>query len=197
MTRHPVKGRIRWHILALLLVALPGTALAQSGKHSGTVTDASDGSPLPGATVVLEGTQLGASTGADGYYVIVGVTPGSYSARVSFVGYTTQVVDIRVVSDVTTDLNVELSEAVVEGGEVEVVAERPVVDANQTTSRSIVTGDEIERLPVTSLQDVISRTSNSYEGFIRGSRRFETRTVIDGIDVSDALNQIAPNATSG
>ena len=195
MNRHSVRKGIPWRVLMLLLVAIPGTALAQTGKLSGIITDAADGSPLPGATVVLEGTQLGASTSADGYYVIVGVTPGAYTARVSFVGYTTKAVDIRVVSDITTNLDVELSTAVVEGGEVEVIAERPVVDANQTTSRSLVTGDEIARLPVTSLQDVISRTSNSYEGFIRGSRRYETRTVIDGIDVTDALNQIAPNGT--
>ena len=41
--------------------------------------------------------------------------------------------------------------------------------------------------PVTSLQDVIGTTSNSFDGFVRGSRRFETKTVLEGIDISDAF----------
>ncbi len=179
----------------LLLGALPATASAQTGKLSGTITDASSGEPLPGATASLDGTQLGASADEDGRYNVIGITPGTYQVRVSFVGYTTQVVELRVVSDVTTTLDVELASSTVQSGEVQVTAERPVVDANQTTSRSLVTGEEIAQLPVSNLQDVIARTSNSYDGFIRGSRRYETRTIIDGVDVSDALNQIAPNGT--
>ncbi len=172
-------------------------ASAQTGKLSGVITDASSGDPLIGATAFLDGTQLGASTDVDGRYNVIGITPGTYQVRVSFVGYTTQLVELRIVSDITTTLDVELTSSTVQSDEVRVIAERPVVDANQTTSRSLVTGEEISQLPVSDLQDVISRTSNSYDGFIRGSQRFETRTIVDGVDVSDALNQIAPNGTNG
>jgi outer membrane receptor protein involved in Fe transport len=189
--------RLSWLLAALLLIALPSAASAQSGRLGGVITEAATGTPLPGATVMLEGTQLGAASNEDGQYVVVGVTPGTYSVRVSFVGFTPQVTQIRVVSDVLTTLDVALEEASVEGGEVTVTAERPVVDQNQTTSRSLVTGEEMERLPLASLDDAISRTSNAYEGFVRGSRRSETRTIIDGIDVSDALNQATSGIGSG
>ena len=188
---------LAWSFFALLLVALPVSASAQSGKLSGTITDAQDGTPLPGATVFLEGTQLGASANVDGNYNVIGIAPGTYQVRVSFVGYITQVVELRVVSDFTTSLDVALESSTIQNAEVEVTAIRPVVDPNQTTSRALVTGEEISQLPVSNLQDVISTTSNSYDGFIRGSRRYETRTIIDGVDVSDALNQIAPNANGG
>src|SRR5690606_38153440 len=89
-----------------------------------------------------------------------------------------------------------LSTQVVEGGEVVVEADRPVVDPTQTTSRSLVTGEEMSRLPVSNLQQVISRTANSYEGYVRGSRGFETKTIVEGMDVSDTFYQPAPNATS-
>ena len=187
-------------ILTFLLVclgmeALPRQAWAQTGKLDGRVTDTA-GSSIPGATVLLVGTQQGTATDTQGRFVIIGIEPGTYSIRVSFVGYTTQVIEnVLITSDRTRTLDVTLSQEVVQGGEVVVEAIRPVVDANQTTSRALVTGDVISRLPVTSLQDVIARTSNSYDGFIRGSRRFETRTILEGVDISDAFNQIAPNAT--
>ena len=174
---------------ALFLVALSGAASAQTGKLSGVVTEAGTGDPLPGATVILEGTTLGGASDAEGRYNVLGITPGTYSVRTTFLGFTTNVTQIRVVSSITTTLDVALEPASIEGAEVQVVATRPVVDQNQTTSRALVTGEEIERLPVANLSDVISRTSNSYDGFIRGSRRSETRTFIDGVDVSDELNQ--------
>src|SRR5690606_7618965 len=96
----------------------------------------------------------------------------------------------RVVSDRTQTLDQTLSEQVVAGAEVLVQAIRPVVDANQTTSRALVTGEEISRLPVGNLQDVIAKTSNSYNGFVRGSRRFETKTILEGIDITDSYSQI-------
>lgn len=198
MTRHPVPKRLRRYVvLALLTVALPGLAFAQDGKLSGTITDAETGDPIPGATVVLVGTQQGAATNSEGQYVIIGIDPGTYDVRTSFVGYTTQVVEgLLVTSDRTTSLDFELTTEMIQGEEVIVEAEQVVVDQNQTTSRSLVTGEEIARLPVTDLQDVVSRTANSYKGFLRGSRRFEAKTVIEGVDVSDAFYALTPTSSN-
>ncbi len=65
-----------------------GNALAQdTGTIRGTVTDGSTEEPLPGANVVLVGTQQGAATNAEGGYTIQGVDPGTYSVQASFLGY--------------------------------------------------------------------------------------------------------------
>lgn len=187
----------RWLLAALFLVALPGAALAQDGKLAGTVTDASSGEPIPGATVVLQGTTLGNATDAQGRYFILGVDPGTYDVRISYVGYTPTVIEgVLVTSNRTTTLDAELTTQVIQGGEVVVEAEEPVVDQNQTTSRALVTGEEIARLPVANIQDLVGRTANSYDGFLRGSRRFEAKTVIEGIDVSDAFYAITPTANN-
>ncbi|HET6566907.1 MAG TPA: TonB-dependent receptor [Rhodothermales bacterium] len=185
-------------LLFLGLQALPGVAWAQTGKLSGTVTETGTTNPVPGATVVLENTTFATATDSEGRYVIIGITPGVFTVRFSSVGFTPKAIeDVRVTSDRTTTLNANLAIEVVQGNEVVVEAERPVVDQNQTTSRALITQEEISRLPVTSLQDVISRTANSYEGFIRGSRRIETKTVIEGIDVTDAFYALAPNLSYG
>ena len=184
---------LAWSLFALSLVALPSIAHAQDGRLAGTITDASTGDPIPGATVSLEGTTLGAATNVDGQYSVIGIDPATYTVRVSYIGYTTQLIEgVLVTSDRTTTLDAELATSVIEGGEVTVQAEEPVVDPNQTTSRTLVTGEELAALPASNLNDVISTTSNSYSGFLRGSRRFETKTIIEGIDVSDAFYAATP-----
>ncbi|WP_339712562.1 SusC/RagA family TonB-linked outer membrane protein [uncultured Kriegella sp.] len=55
-------------ILALVLGSYP--ILAQDKTVSGTITDASDGSPLPGVNVLVQGTTNGSQTDFDGNYTI-------------------------------------------------------------------------------------------------------------------------------
>ena len=68
--------------VALALFALafvPRAAEAQTGKISGTVTDAATGQPLEGVSVFLQGTGAGALTNASGRYFILSVPPGTYT----------------------------------------------------------------------------------------------------------------------
>lgn len=188
--------------IALILVcleALSAPAWAQDGKLAGTVTEAEGGKPLPGVNVVLIGTQQGTATKGDGSYTIIGITPGTYDVRFSLVGYGNKVVeDVRVVSERTRTVDVELSVEAVQAEEVVVQAEEPVVQPDQTTSRTVYTGEEVDDLPVISLEDVVANTAKSYDGVVRGSRRFGTKTVVEGIDVSDEYNRansISPRNT--
>lgn len=59
------------------------------GTISGTVTDAQTGDPFPGVNIIIEGTQQGTTTDANGQYTITGVAPGVYVLQASFVGYAT------------------------------------------------------------------------------------------------------------
>ncbi|PAU93540.1 hypothetical protein CK503_10295 [Aliifodinibius salipaludis] len=53
------------------------SAFAQDVTVSGTVVDAADGEPLPGVTVMLQGTQRGTATGQDGTYEIDAPSDGT------------------------------------------------------------------------------------------------------------------------
>ena len=58
-------------IVLFLLAVLSAAAMsAQTVKISGTVSD-SDGNPLPGVAVLVEGTGIGTTTNADGQYSMV------------------------------------------------------------------------------------------------------------------------------
>ncbi|MES2268954.1 MAG: TonB-dependent receptor [Bacteroidota bacterium] len=63
--------------------------MAQNKTVTGKVTDAKDGSTLPGVSVVVKGTTMGANTDANGQFKLT--VPESGATLVfSFVGYTTQ-----------------------------------------------------------------------------------------------------------
>ncbi len=91
----------QFNLFSLFFLAASMIAFAQS-SITGTVTDA-DGSPLPGATVVVQGTSTGVTTDFDGNYSINASSGDVLSF--SYVGY--QTVEITVDSSFT--INVTLS----------------------------------------------------------------------------------------
>ena len=87
----------------LLALFLPIIGHAQNAREvSGKVVDGT-GSGLPGVTVLVTGTQIGASTGADGGFRLQ-IPNTATSLTVSFVGYAKQTVDITGKSNVTVTL---------------------------------------------------------------------------------------------
>ena len=76
-----------WRSLAaLLLVAVPSLAQAQTGRIVGTVSDSAKG-PVVGAQVIVSPTGLSAVSAADGRVILRGVPAGSYEVRAFRVGY--------------------------------------------------------------------------------------------------------------
>src|SRR6187399_1134424 len=83
-----LKNLLKVSFLALLcFFVLP--AMAQNKTVTGKVTDAKDGSPLPGVTVAVKGTTTGTNTNTDGAFSLS--VPSSGATLVfTFIGYTTQ-----------------------------------------------------------------------------------------------------------
>ncbi len=180
-------------LLGLLFLATP--AFAQTGKIAGTVTDAATGQTLPGASVAVVGTSYGAATDGEGRYTIIGVRPGTYRLRASFIGYTETVVEnVRVQSGLTTRIEIELSEQMVEfDDEVIVTAERPPVQRDETASVQYLDIQEIEELPVTSTEEALFVQAGVFfdqqpiEGGLNGSGRGEPRYAVRGGDQTEVL----------
>ena len=136
-------------MLALVLALSTSAVFAGStGKINGRVTGA-DGSPLPGASLVIEGRQQGAITDTEGFYVIVAVDPGSYSLTASLVGYTSVTKkDVNVTVDYTTPVDFMLQEEAIEAAEIVVTAERPPVELDETSTRYVLSPVDIEEAPL-------------------------------------------------
>jgi len=83
--------------LALALLAFPALAVGQgTGMIRGRISDAATGAPLAGVQVRVEGTTVGAQTGPNGTYTIVGVPTGSKFVSARRVGYSPERVAVTV-----------------------------------------------------------------------------------------------------
>lgn len=109
-------------LLCLSLFLLFSVLVLAQEKYtiSGTVTGASNGETVFGASVFLENTTIGAVTNEYGFYSIT-ASEGEYNLKVSYVGYATSSQSITL--NTNQKINFELSEASTELEEVVIVAE--------------------------------------------------------------------------
>ena len=189
-------------LLLMILTSLASLAtpvsedfvLGSTGKIAGRIVEASSGLPMPGAAIRIEGTTLGDAADNDGYYSIINVKPGTYTLVASMVGYATlRVENVEVSVDRTTRVNVELQESIIEGEEIVVVAQRPLIEQDRTTSVSYVSAESIENLPVQEFQDLLQlQPGVAYDAsgrlHLRGGRHGEVAYMIDGIPVTDQFS---------
>lgn len=121
----------------------------QTGRISGTVTDAESGDPLTGVNVRVVGTNQGAATGPQGDYTISNVEVGTYELRASFVGYEDAVKSgIEVNEGSTTQVNFTLQPAAQQLEDVVVIGYGEQEEANVTGSVESIDGSEIEQFSV-------------------------------------------------
>ena len=80
-------GFLAGMVCAVLLAAPVALHAQTTGKIAGRVTEADSGEPLPGANIVVAGTNMGATADVNGEYFILRVSPGMYEVRASLVGY--------------------------------------------------------------------------------------------------------------
>ncbi|MBK7630395.1 MAG: TonB-dependent receptor [Ignavibacteriales bacterium] len=172
-------------ILALNIFSIH--SLAQVGKITGSVKDASTGEALIGANVLIEGTTIGAATDIDGYFVILSVSPQTYNLKASMVGYAPSTYkDVRVSIDQTTEVNFNLSSNTFQTEEVVVIATTPIVQKDVSSSRVNLNVEEIENLPVSSISGVIGLQAGVRSGLeIRGGSANQTAFLVNGVTLRD------------
>ncbi len=97
---------VRWAtgvaILAVAHLARPASIVAQTGKITGVVRDATTSQPLEGVEIFIEGTGVTAFSASNGRYFLVSVPPGVYNVVARRPGYQSiSVRGVTVVLDVT------------------------------------------------------------------------------------------------
>ncbi|NNE35481.1 MAG: TonB-dependent receptor, partial [Rhodothermales bacterium] len=176
-----------------VLIALPAFADdGPTGKIAGRVTDAATGETLPGVNVILDGTTTGTTTDIDGYYYILNIPPGTYTVKASFIGFTTvSVSNVKVIVDKTTTVDFTLQEEVLQGEEIVVIAESPIVQVDRTTTTSVLDKEQLEALPVTNLGEAINLQAGVVDGHFRGGRTGEVAYLVNGVPINNAFSSDA------
>ena len=97
-------------LAAVLVSAFAAPAAAQTGRIAGTITDSSSAQPLLGVQISVAGTRLGATSGADGRYVIANVPIGPHTLNVRRIGYQArQLENVVVEADGVTTVDIALA----------------------------------------------------------------------------------------
>ena len=174
----------------LLFTFVPYMLFAGNGRIKGKVTDLTTGEALVGANVLVVGTSLGAATDVNGEFIIMNLDAGTFSVKASYLGYQSiTVTNIRVNTDLTTEIDFQLPAEEISVGTVTIVAQKPLIKKDATSSIRNVTGEDISNLPVRGVTNIIGLQAgvinDEGEIHIRGSRPDEVGYYLEGISITD------------
>lgn len=180
---------------AFLILLLPlYTYAGITGKVAGQIIDASTQEPLIGVNVTIDGTRFGAATDESGLYVILNIPPGTYTIKILMIGYQTEVINnVHVSSDYTTTINARLNNEIIEGEQVIVTADRPLIQNDLTSTAAAIPESRISELPAEEMEQFLKlqagvTVDTKGEIHIRGGRSTEIAYLIDGIPVTDGFD---------
>jgi iron complex outermembrane recepter protein len=142
--------------LSLLLMISPLVLAQNTGVITGIVTD-NHGNPLPGAAVLLVGTNTGTSTDPDGRFELY-VPAGDRTLQVSFIGYQTTRSTFRIQSGESLEIHLVLRTAIIGGDEVVILGSRRGDGRSVTRSPvpvDVITAQEVQATGLTQTTQII------------------------------------------
>lgn len=184
--------------LGLLFINIfKATATPSIYTISGRIAEDKTNIPLPGASVIINGTYLWAITNQNGEFTIAGVQEGNYHLQISFLGYVPATVPVNVHSHIK-GLDIHLKENTLALDDVVVTAQAP---KNELNTRLIIGNNALEHLQVSNVSDISALlpggktrvpdlTSNNVfslrdGGSTAGNAAFGTAVEVDGIRIGN------------
>ena len=208
-------------IFTLIIVFLLSQIVwSQTSQISGKITDKATNQSLIGTNVFLVGTSLGASSDMDGNYLIPNVIAGSYTMKVSYIGYKTITLKIELKKGQHLIENFKLEPVGIVGKTVVVTAQASGQNAaiNQQLSSdkivNVVSSARIQQLPDQNAAESVGRLpgvyllrqgGQGYEVSINGMQPKYNRVEIDGVEMAATsssnravnMSMISSNMLSG
>jgi outer membrane receptor protein involved in Fe transport len=187
---------MRKFILALLVLSCSrAPAQTHKGAIAGRVIDSKTLEPVPAVHVILiERPSVGTASDTNGAFALHDLEVGTYSLRISAVGYAAHVLtNIVVTTGRATPLLVKLDESVIEMQEVTARASYFAREQSMSPiSSNILDRAEVLRSPggiqdvqrvAQNLPGVASSTDNINELIVRGGAPFENLTIMDHMEI--------------
>lgn len=140
---------LKKHYLLVLLVLTALGANAQTGSLVGKVLDET-GLPLPGASVQIKSLSKNTLTNADGTYKIIGLSNGTVSLFISYVGYQPKQESVKINGITVANFSLKPDDQSL--NEVVVVGYGTQTRREVTGSISKVSGDKLTAIPTPSFE---------------------------------------------
>ncbi len=136
---------------------------AQSNAISGTVIDAINQEPLAGATIVIEGTNIGVFTDANGKFRLASISANSVKLNVSVIGYLSKTIELDFSTNTNTQLNILLErdeiilKEVVITGKAEGQIQAFIEQKKAESIKNIISAEQIATFPDMNAAEVMQR----------------------------------------
>ena len=195
-------------LLSIFFLLFTSFLLGQNvGSLNGRILDIQSQQPLPGATVLLEGTGIGVVTDDEGYFIINDIPSKSYNIIASFLGYQNETLYNVIVKSVGNRPILFELEEVTEALDEVVIVRSPFRTTRDTPlSTQSFSAVEIETYPggnndITKVVQSMPGISPSIGGFrndiiIRGGAPNETVYYLDGIEIPN-INHFSTQGSAG
>ena len=178
-----MKQILRAFLFLLLFTATVNTAIAdekanvtKQGTVRGRIIDATK-QTLPGASIYIEKLRTGVTSDVNGFYTFSNLDPGTYTVKVSYVGYSPVELKITIPAgrtlekDVVLNEGVELQEVVVGGA---FQGQRRAINSqkNNMGITNVVSADQVGKFPDSNIGDALKRISGINVQYDQGEARF-------------------------
>lgn len=147
------------------------------GIISGQVTD-TERHTLPGATIQIESLHTGVTADINGFYKLPNIKPGTYTLKVSYVGYTPIYKKVNVtnsnkviVTYIVMSEGLELQEVNVKGA---FAGQRKALQMQKSAMgvTNVVSADQIGKFPDSNIGDALKRINGINVQYDQGEARF-------------------------
>lgn len=142
----------------------------------GRIIDASK-QTLPGASIYIENLRTGVTSDVNGYYTFSNLNPGTYTIKISYVGYSPVEMKITIPAGKTLEKDVVLNEGlelqeVVVGGAFQ--GQRRAINSqkNSLGITNVVSADQVGKFPDSNIGDALKRISGINVQYDQGEARF-------------------------
>ena len=150
--------------------------VVKQGTIRGRIIDASK-QTLPGASIYIENLRTGVTSDVNGYYTFSNLNPGTYTIKISYVGYSPVEMKITIPAGRTLEKDVVLNEGlelqeVVVGGAFQ--GQRRAINSqkNSLGITNVVSADQVGKFPDSNIGDALKRISGLNVQYDQGEARF-------------------------
>jgi len=189
-------------ILLLAIILLVNSALlAQDAIVRGFIYEEETGEPAVFCNAILEGTSFGSTTDINGYFIISKVKPGSYTLKVTYLGYDTISERIELNTGSIFSKNYFLKKSSVRLETITISAERAEARTETKTSVVKITPKEIKSIPSVGGQadfaqylqvipGVVFTGDQGGQFYIRGGSPIQNKVMLDGMTIYNPFHSI-------
>ena len=157
---------LRKFFLIIAITTCGANLYAQEGKIQGTVTD-SKGLSLIGSSIVIEGNNKSSATDANGDFTIDNIANGTYQIVVSYIGFTTRKLSVKVPQTSKLNITLQDDQAVLDEVVVTGVFDKRT-KMQSSVAISTMNTKQIERTAATSAGDLLKTIPGVYVNQARG-----------------------------